>query len=560
MNARFQVPRPVNEPVLGYAPGSPERRALKARIAEMRGREIEIPLVIGGKDVRTGRLADCRSPHEHGRLLGRFHQGGPLEVEAAVKAAAAARPGWSATPFHERAAIFLKAAELLAGDWRWTLNAATVLCQSKSCHQAEIDAACELIDFWRFNPAFAEQVYSHQPESARGVWNRMEYRPLEGFVFAVTPFNFTAIAGNLPTAPALMGNTVVWKPASSTVYTAHYLMKLLEAAGLPDGVINLVAGPGGAVGDAAVNSPELGGVHFTGSTEVFNGIWKNVGDNMSRYKGYPRLVGETGGKDFVMVHPSADEEAVAVALVRGAFEYQGQKCSAASRAYVPKSLWPRVMKLMDGMLAAAKMGSPEDFGNYINAVIDRPSFNRIKGAIDRVKGGGSAKVARGGRCDDSVGYFVEPTVVETADPKSETMVQEIFGPVLTVYPYPDNAFRETLELCDTTSPYALTGSIFARDRKAVAEATAALTHAAGNFYINDKPTGAVVGQQPFGGARASGTNDKAGSYLNLIRWVSPRAIKETFDPPRDWRYPFLQDDPADMVSSSAAKPKRHAKV
>ncbi|MBI5630864.1 MAG: L-glutamate gamma-semialdehyde dehydrogenase [Elusimicrobia bacterium] len=542
MNAQMKAPLPINEPVLAYAPGSPERKALKSRLKSLKSETADIPLFIGGKEVRTGRLADCRSPHARGHLLGRFHQASVAEIHQAIEAAVSARREWEAMPFADRAAIFLKAADMLAGDFRWTLNAATMLCQSKSAHQAEIDSACELIDFLRFNVHFAEMIYAWQPQSSRGVWNQADYRGLEGFVLAVTPFNFTAIAGNLPTAPALMGNTVVWKPALSTVYTAHHLMRLLRAAGLPDGVINLVSGPPADISAAALNSPDLAGVHFTGSTEVFHGIWKTVGNNIAKYHGYPRLVGETGGKDFVFAHASADPEALAVALVRGAFEYQGQKCSAASRAYIPDNLWPKVREALGDMLSSIKMGSPEDFSNFVNAVIDAKAFARIKGYLDRAKADSSSKILWGGGCDDSVGYFIEPTVIEAQDPRSEGMSKEIFGPILNVFVYPTAQYRETLELCEKTSPYALTGSIFAADRRAVAEASRVLSHAAGNFYVNDKPTGAVVGQQPFGGARASGTNDKAGSHLNLLRWTSPRIIKETFDPPRDYRYPFLQPE------------------
>ncbi|MFA6003462.1 MAG: L-glutamate gamma-semialdehyde dehydrogenase [Elusimicrobiota bacterium] len=542
MNARFQVPTPINEPILGYAPGSPERKAFSARLAELKSQQPDIPLYIGSKEVRTRKTAQCRAPHDQSQVLGCYHMGGPAEIRAAIQAALSARRAWSAMPFEDRAAIFLKAADLLANDWRWTLNAATMLCQSKNVFQAEIDSACELIDFFRYNVQFAEQIYTSQPSSPRGVWNRLEHRPLEGFVFAVTPFNFTSIAGNLPTAPALMGNTVVWKPAASTVYTAHYIMQLLKAAGLPDGVINMVTGPSAMIGQTVFDSPEMAGVHFTGSTGVFHWMWQTVGANIKKYKGYPRLVGETGGKDFVFAHPSADPQAVAVALLRGAFEFQGQKCSAASRAYIPKSIYPKVKESLLAMLKTVRMGTPEDFTNFFNAVIDRPAYDNIKGYIDRAKKNRSCKIAAGGKCDDSQGFFISPTVIETTDPKSESMVEEIFGPVLTVYVYPDSKWGETLRLCDKGSAYALTGAIFARDRKAIIEASKALENAAGNFYINDKPTGAVVGQQPFGGARASGTNDKAGSYLNLVRWVSPRAIKETFDPPKDYRYPFLAAD------------------
>ncbi|MFA6316319.1 MAG: L-glutamate gamma-semialdehyde dehydrogenase [Elusimicrobiota bacterium] len=559
MNAHFQVPKPVNEPVLNYAPGSPERAALKARVSQLRGQKIDIPLVIGGKEVRTGKLTDCRCPHETSHLLGQYHMAGPNEINAAIKASMEARRDWAAMPFHDRAAIFLKAADLLANDWRWTLNAATMICQSKTCHQAEIDSAAELIDMWRFNVAFAEQIYNMQPYSPRGMWNRSEYRPMEGFIFALTPFNFTSIAGNLPTAPAIMGNTVIWKPASSTVYTAWYLMELFKRAGLPDGVINMVAARGSQMGPAIFNSPDFAGIHFTGGTDTFNDIWKTVGANANIYRTYPRLVGETGGKDFVFLHESADTDAAACALVRGAFEYQGQKCSAASRAYIPDTLWPKVKGRMVEMMDTIKMGPPEDFSNYFCAVIDKSAYDNIKGFIDRAKADPSCKIVRGGRCDEKKGYFIEPTVIETSNPKSETMEKEIFGPVLTVFVYPAKKYAETLRLCDETSTYALTGAIFSQDRKAIMEADRALVHAAGNFYINDKPTGAVIGQQPFGGARASGTNDKAGSLLNLIRWVSSRTIKETFDPPTDYRYPFLEPEKGE--AKAEAKPsKKHASV
>ena len=542
MNGRYQAPQPFNEPVLGYAPGSPERKKLKARVAELKNEQPDIPLYIGGKEVRTGKLDDCRSPYDKGQRLGRYHDGDAACAQRAIAAAKAAAPGWARMAFADRAAIFLKAADLLANDFRWTLNAATMLCQSKNAYQAEIDSACELIDFLRYNVFFAEQLYGAQPNSSKGMWNRSELRPLEGFVFAVTPFNFTAILGNLPAAPALMGNTVVWKPAASTMFTAYHLMRLFKAAGLPDGVINMVSGPPAEVGKAVLDSPDLGGIHFTGSTGVFQWMWQAVGANIKKYRSYPRLVGETGGKDFVIAHESADYQAVAAGLVRGAFEFQGQKCSAASRAYIPDSLWPQVKQTMGDMIGSIRMGSPEDFGNFVNAVIDKPAFDRIKGYIDRAKASSSCKILWGGKADDATGYFIEPTVIETTDPHYESMVQEIFGPVLTVYIYPAARYAETLALCESSSPYALTGAIFASDRRAIIEASDALVNAAGNFYINDKPTGAVVGQQPFGGARASGTNDKAGSYLNLIRWVSPRTIKETFDPPKDYRYPFLEPE------------------
>jgi 1-pyrroline-5-carboxylate dehydrogenase len=540
-NARPRVPAPRNEPVLSYAPGTPERAALQARLGELSAREIEIPLVIGGREVRTGRIAEVRVPHRHAHRLARCHEAGPAEVQAAIEAAHAARRSWAAMEPHDRAAIFLKAADLLAGPWRQTLNAATMLGQSKTPLQAEIDSACEIVDFWRWNPWFMERILEDQPVSPPGQWNRLEVRPLEGFVFAVTPFNFTSIAANLPTAPALLGNTVVWKPASSAVYSAWHVLKLLEAAGLPPGVINFVPGPGRTVGDPALASPELGGLHFTGSTGVFQGMWRTIGENLGRYRSYPRIVGETGGKDFVFVHPSADVQAAAVALVRGAFEYQGQKCSAASRAYVPESLWPELRDRLLAMTAEIKMGEVEDFTTFMGAVIDRSAFERIKKYIGIARSSSQAKILAGGRADDTKGFFVEPTIVESLNPRFELMEEEIFGPVLTVYVYADIRLDEALELCATTSPYGLTGAFFARDREAIVDATRRLADAAGNFYVNDKPTGAVVGQQPFGGARASGTNDKAGSIANLYRWASLRAIKETFDPPTRFEYPYMRE-------------------
>jgi 1-pyrroline-5-carboxylate dehydrogenase len=538
-NAQWRTPDPVNEPVLTYAPGTKERNALTARAQEMSAREIEIPIEIGGKAVRTGKIGTATKPHEHRHVLAKFHQGGAAEVEQAAAAAAKAWPAWSTTPWEDRAAIFLKAAELLAGPWRQELNAATMLGQSKNAFQAEIDAACELIDFWRFNARFMEEIYAEQPRSSAATWNRSEYRALEGFVFAVTPFNFTSIAGNLPTAPALMGDCVIWKPASTAVYSGWAIMRLLKEAGLPDGVINMVPGSGGDVGDPAIAHRDFAGVHFTGSTGVFNEMWRKIGENLPRYRGYPRLVGETGGKDFVFAHASADPLALAVALVRGSFEYQGQKCSAASRAYVPQSLWPKVRDLMGGMLAEIKTGPPEDFSNFVNAVIDQKAFKSIKAYVDHAKSASDAKIVFGGTCDDREGWFIRPTVVETSNPKFKLLCEEIFGPVLTVFPYDDAKLDETLAACDTASPYALTGAVFAQDRYALRKMSDALRHTAGNFYLNDKPTGAVVGQQPFGGARASGTNDKAGSKLNLLRWTNARSIKENFTPPTDWRYPFL---------------------
>jgi 1-pyrroline-5-carboxylate dehydrogenase len=540
---RFHVPLPVNEPVLSYAPGSPERAALKARLAELSREELEIPLVVGGREIRTGRMGEVRAPHRHAHRLARFHQAGAPEVAAAVKASREARRAWAALPFEARAAVFLKAADLLSGPWRQTLNAATMLNQSKTPYQAEIDAACEIADFWRFNVAWAERILAEQPISAPGVWNRVEYRPLEGFVFAVTPFNFTSIAANLPTAPALMGNAVVWKPASSTVFSNWFILKLLEQAGLPPGVISFVPGPGRAVGDPVLASEDFAGIHFTGSTPTFHGMWRTIAENLPRYRSYPRIVGETGGKDFVFAHPSADPAALATALARGAFEAQGQKCSAASRAYVPESLWPAVKERLLPQVASIRMGDPTaDFRVFMGAVIDEKAFETIRSYVDLAKRSPDAKVLAGGRCDATTGWFVEPTVVQVTDPKHRLMEEEIFGPVLSIFVYPDAKLDEAVALCDGTSPYALTGAIFAQDRAAVERLSAALADAAGNFYVNDKPTGAVVGQQPFGGARASGTNDKAGSMWNLIRWVSPRALKETFAPPTRLEYPHQAEE------------------
>jgi 1-pyrroline-5-carboxylate dehydrogenase len=538
-NAIFPLATPVNEPVRPYAPGSPEKKSLKKRLDEMLSEEIEIPILIGGKEVRTGEMAAAVCPHDHGHVLARYHQAGAAEVEAAAKAAKEAWRDWSETSWEERAAILLRAADLLAGPWRDTLNGSTMLNQSKTVFQAEIDSACEMIDFWRFNPYFMRTLYTDQPWSLPGTWNRVEYRPLEGFVFAVSPFNFTSIGGNLPTAPALMGNTVLWKPASTAVYSNYYIMKLLQAAGVPDGVINFLPGKASKVGDPVLAHPDMAGIHFTGSTPVFQSMWKTIGDNIANYRAYPRIVGETGGKNFVFAHPSADAAAYVTALVRGAFEYQGQKCSAASRAYVPRSLWDRVREELVDQIKGIDMGTPLDFRNFMAAVIDEHSFNRIMGYIEHARNSSEAEILTGGKGDKSEGYFIQPTVVVTTDPRFKLMREEIFGPVLTVYVYDDLEIEKTLELVDTTSPYALTGAIFAEDRKAVAHLTQALRHAAGNFYINDKPTGAVVGQQPFGGARASGTNDKAGSMANLLRWTSQRAIKETYVAPTDFRYPFM---------------------
>jgi 1-pyrroline-5-carboxylate dehydrogenase len=539
-NGNFNVPFPSNEPVYGYAPGSPERAAIMKEVARLSSKTIEIPARIGGRKVRTGRMADAVMPHDHAHVLGRWHKCRKPEVDRAIKSALDAHAEWSRMPWQSRAAIFLKAADLLAGPYRMTLNAATMLSQSKTVHQAEIDAACELIDFFRYNVFYMQQLYSEQPESGEGCWNYLEHRSLEGFVFAVTPFNFTSIAGNLPTAPALMGNTVVWKPASSAVYSAHIIMDLLEEAGLPAGVINMVPGSGGDVGDPALASPDLAGIHFTGSTEVFKNMWSTVGENIERYKYYPRIVGETGGKDFIFAHPTADIKPLATALVRGAFEYQGQKCSAASRAFIPKSIWARVEKELLKQTAQIQMGDPTVCTNFMGAVIDKAAYRTIKGYISYAKRSKAARILIGGGCSERHGYFIEPTVVLARKADFKLMREEIFGPVLTIYVYPDASLDRTVEICDKGSSYALTGAIFAQDRAAIVKLTEALTHTAGNFYINDKPTGAVVGQQPFGGGRASGTNDKAGSQLNLLRWVSPRTIKETFDPPTHFSYPFMR--------------------
>ena len=544
-HATFRAPDPYNEPVRWYAPGSPEREELRLRLQEMESRELDIPLVIGGEEVRTGDIFEAVEPHKRSHVLATVHKGGAAEVERAIAASADAWNDWSRRPWEDRAAIFLRAAELLAGPWRATLNAATMLGQSKTAHQAEIDAACELADFWRFNVKYMTHIYEEQPISSPGVWNRLEYRPLEGFVFAVTPFNFTAIAGNLPTSVALMGNTVVWKPASTAAYSAWWLMKLYEEAGLPPGVINLVYGNGAEIGDPALAHRDLAGIHFTGSTGVFNSMWKAVGANIATgtYRNYPRIVGETGGKDFIVAHPSADVEAVATAIVRGSFEYQGQKCSAASRVFAPSNLWPELRERLVEEVRSLRMGDVGDFSNFMGAVIDKGSFATQKQAIDEAKASkGKASVLVGGGYDDTDGWFVEPTVIETSDPDFRTMREELFGPVVTAFVYDEKKYEDTLDLIDAGAPYGLTGAVFSRDRAAVDTARDRLRYAAGNFYVNDKPTGAVVGQQPFGGARASGTNDKAGSMWNLIRWVSPRTIKETFVPATDYRYPFLQSD------------------
>ncbi len=538
----FQVPVPHNEPVKSFAPGSPERADLLREYKRLYNAEpLDIPMYIGSEQVRTTEKIALRPPHEHGRIIGYMNRGNAEHIKQSIDAALLARERWAATPWENRAAIFLKAAELLAGPFRHRMNAATMLAQSKNAFQAEIDAACEMIDFFRFNVAFMQQIYRDQPISSPGVWNRLEYRPLEGFVFALTPFNFTSIAANLPASAALMGNVVVWKPADSQVYSAQVIMELFRAAGLPDGVINLVTVSGATAGEVIFKHPSFAGIHFTGSTGVFRKLWKDIGDHIDQYKTYPRIVGETGGKDFIVAHPSADVNEVATAISRGAFEFQGQKCSAASRAYIPKSLWPAIKERVVSDVKSFRIGAPDDFGNFINAVIDRKAFDKIREYIEFAKSQPDAEILVGGNCDDSVGYFIEPTVILTTNPKFRTICEEIFGPVITIYIYEDEVWADTLHLVNTTSEYALTGAIFSRDRYGIDQATRVLENAAGNFYINDKPTGAVVGQQPFGGSRGSGTNDKAGSYLNLLRWVSPRAIKETFVPATDYRYPFLSE-------------------
>lgn len=540
-NGIFNVPVPKNEPILSYGPGSAEKKAVKDELNELKNKQIEIPIIIGGKEVKTNYLAECRCPHEHNHLLGTYHKAGEKEVAIAVDAALEARAKWAAMSWEARASIFLKAADLLAGPYRATINAATMLCQSKTIYQAEIDSACELIDFYRFNPYYMQKIYEQQPGSSTACWNYLQQRPLEGFIFAVTPFNFTSIAGNLPTAPAVMGNVVLWKPASSAVYTAHFIMKLLQEAGLPDGVINMIPGPGGSVGDPVMANPHLAGIHFTGSTEVFQRMWKTIGGNIDKYHTYPRIVGETGGKDFIFVHKSADVDVVSTAIIRGAFEYQGQKCSAASRAYIPESMWDELKKKLVDSVKKVTMGSPEDFSNFMCAIIDRAAYSTITDYINYAKESSEAEFITGGTYDDSKGYFIEPTIVLTTNPHFKLIEEEIFGPVITIYVYPNDEYEKTLHLCDETSPYALTGAIFGKDRFAINLAAEILTNAAGNFYINDKPTGAVVGQQPFGGSRASGTNDKAGSIINLQRWVSPRTIKENFLPSVDFDYPHMKE-------------------
>ncbi|MFO7973608.1 MAG: L-glutamate gamma-semialdehyde dehydrogenase [Candidatus Hydrogenedentota bacterium] len=541
-NGLFHIPQPKNEPVCSYAPGSKERADLQAVLKDMLANPVEIPIVIGGKDVKSDKLVEIRCPHNRSQLLGQYHQANAFHANQAIDAANAAKRDWALMPWSDRATVMLKAAELLSGKYRQILNAATMLSMSKTCFQAEIDSACELIDFWRFNPYFMTQIYDDQPLSSHQVLNYMEHRPLEGFVFAITPFNFTSIAGNLPTAPALMGNAVVWKPASSAVLPAHYIMNILKEAGMPDGVINMVPGPGDTIGPPVLDHLDLGGVHFTGSTKVFSTIWLAVGSDIRKYYSYPRIVGETGGKDFIFAHASADLDALTAGLVRGAFEFQGQKCSAASRAYIPDSIWPALKERLAEQIGTIGMGDICDFKNFMGAVIDASAFRNISGYIDFAKNDPHLDILTGGTYNDSEGYFIKPTVVLSEDPKSRLMCEEIFGPVLTLYVYPEKEYEATLNLCDETSPYALTGGIFAQDRAAIVKASKTLVNAAGNFYINDKPTGAVVGQQPFGGSRASGTNDKAGSWLNLERWVSPRSIKENFMPPRDYRYPHMADE------------------
>jgi 1-pyrroline-5-carboxylate dehydrogenase len=540
-NGIFKVPTAVNEPVLSYSPGSPERDRLEKKLKELKETVFEIPLIIGGTEVFTGNLGECRMPHYHKHVLGTFHQAGEKEIEMAVEAAGKAWKCWSEMPWEERAAIFKRMALLLAGPYRDLLNAATMLGQSKSVFQAEIDSACELIDFYNFNTDYMCQIYKDQPPyNTKGTWNRLEYRPLEGFIFAVTPFNFTSIAGNLPTAPALMGNTVLWKPASSAVYSAYFLMKLFKEAGLPDGVINFIPGKGSVVGRLVMENENLAGIHFTGSTAVFQNMWKTVGDNIAKYKTYPRIVGETGGKDFIFAHESADPDELITALVRGAFEYQGQKCSAASRAYIPASLWNTIREKYVKTVNSIPMGDPSNLKNFMGAVIDEGAFHSITRYIEIAKESKEAEIITGGGYDNSKGWFIEPTTILTTNPKFITMEEEIFGPVLTIYVYDNETYEETLKICNETSPYALTGAIFSRDRYAIKKAEKILRHAAGNFYINDKPTGAVVGQQPFGGSRASGTNDKAGSASNLMRWVSMRTIKENFMPPKNYKYPHME--------------------
>ncbi len=541
VEGRYTPPFPVNEPVLSYAPGSPERAALKAELDRMSGEVIEIPLIIGGKEVRTSRVEDVVMPHDHGHVIARCHQAGAEEARMAIEAARKAWKEWSNWGWEDRVAVFLRAAELLAGPWRATLNAATMLGQSKNAFQAEIDSACELIDFWRFNSYFATQVYAEQPQSSAGVWNRLDHRALEGFIYAVSPFNFTSIAGNLPTAPAIMGNVAIFKPAHAAVYSNYFIVRLLEEAGLPPGVVNFLPGDAPAISEVVLKSPDLAGLHFTGSTATFQHLWKQISHNLEHYRSYPRIVGETGGKDYIVAHESADPQALAVAIVRGGYEYQGQKCSAVSRVYVPRTMWDDVRERVLGMMSELRIGDPRDFRNFVNAVIDEKAFRKIASYIDHAKESDDVEILAGGEYSDEKGWFVHPTLVVARNPKHRLMCEEIFGPVVTVYVY-DDEWTDALRLVNETSPYGLTGAVFARDQRAIRQATGALRHSAGNFYINDKPTGAVVGQQPFGGGRASGTNDKAGSVLNLLRWVSPRAIKQTFVPPTDYRYPFMAEE------------------
>ncbi|MCP4633004.1 MAG: L-glutamate gamma-semialdehyde dehydrogenase [candidate division Zixibacteria bacterium] len=536
----FRVPIPHNEPIYSYAPGTKDRDKLNEALKELKNTQIDIPMIINGEEVRTSKKVEITSPHNHSLVLGHYYQGGEKEINDAVESGLEAWKNWSEMSWEHRAAIFLRAADLLAGPYRYKLNAATMLAHSKNAFQAEIDAVCELVDFYRYNVYFMQEIYDIQPESAPMMWNRMDYRSLEGFIFAVTPFNFVSIGGNLPTSPAMMGNVSIWKPASTGVYTAYLLMQILMEAGLPAGVINMLTARGRDVGELILKNRNLAGVHFTGSTAVFQTMWKTIGGNIEKYKTYPRIVGETGGKDFIFVHNSSDVKEVSTAITRGAFEYQGQKCSAASRAYIPESLWPEIKELIIADAKEMKMGDPEDYTNFVNAVIDKGAYDTIVEYIDFAKNADNAEFIFGGDYDDSKGYFISPTAIVTTDPHFRTMEEEIFGPVMTIYVYKDSAFEETLHICDETSPYALTGAIFGKDRQAVVLAEKILRHAAGNFYINDKPTGAVVGQQPFGGSRASGTNDKAGSYLNLIRWTSPRSIKETLLPSKDFKYPFMR--------------------
>ena len=543
MSNGFKVPVPINEPIKDYAPNSEQKKSLVAKINELSSMKVEIPIIIDGKEIKTGNTGNCVKPYDHAHILGTYHKAGEEEVKMAIESSLDAWNDWSKTSFEFRAKIFLKMAELLAGPYRDIINASTMLNMSKNAYQAEIDAACELIDFWNFNCYYAEEIYKQQPMySPEGTKNQTEHRPLEGFVFAVTPFNFTSIAANLPSAPALMGNTAIWKPASSTVYPAHFIMQLFKEAGLPDGVINLLPGSGSIVGNQVLSHPKLAGIHFTGSTGVFQGMWKHIGQNINNYESYPRIVGETGGKDFCIAHESCDKQALATAMTRGAFEFQGQKCSAMSRAYIPSTIWNDVKEMYFTQINELKMGSPEHFSNFINSVIDQNAFDSITSYIDYAKGSDDAEIITGGQYDDSKGYFIEPTTILTTDPHFKTMEEEIFGPVLTIFIYNPEDWDETLQLVDTTSPYALTGAIFCNDKEVLQSANEKLRFSAGNYYINDKPTGAVVGQQPFGGARASGTNDKAGSMFNLVRWVSQRTIKENFEPPTDYKYPFMGED------------------